>query len=124
MAKKKRKKPNYDVDAHMLDFSVSIIDIVEALPNTRSGNHIARKLVRFGTGALPYYSQGQHADSKKEFIQKMGAALKQLRETKVWLEVIYHKKLVECAKELRMLLKDCNELISILTEKVENTSKV
>ena len=83
MAKEESKKRKYDLEDRLLDFSVRIINVVEALPNTRSGNHIAGQLIRCGTAAAPNYGEAQSAESRRDFIHKMKIALKELRETQV-----------------------------------------
>jgi len=37
----KMKKQTYDLEERLLEYSVRIIKIVEQLPNTRAGNHVA-----------------------------------------------------------------------------------
>jgi len=39
----------YDLQDRLVDFVVRILNVVESLPNTRVGNHIAGQLVRSGT---------------------------------------------------------------------------
>jgi hypothetical protein len=39
----------YDLEERLIQFALMIIDIVEMLPNTRAGNHIAGQLIRSGT---------------------------------------------------------------------------
>lgn len=56
--KKENKNRKYDLEERLINFAVRIINIVEALPNTRAGNHIAGQLVRCGTAAAPNY--GEH----------------------------------------------------------------
>lgn len=67
----------------LINFAVRIINVVEALPNTRAGNHIAGQLVRCGTAPAPNYGEAQSAESPRDFIHKMKIALKELRETLV-----------------------------------------
>ena len=47
------KTPCYDLEERLLDYSVRIIKVVEALPNSRTGNHIAGQLpVDMATGKI------------------------------------------------------------------------
>ena len=39
----------YDLEDRLIDFALRISDIVEALPNTKLGNHIGGQLIRYGT---------------------------------------------------------------------------
>ncbi len=51
------KDKKYNLDKRLIDFAVRVINVVEALPNTRAGNHIAGQLVRCGTSAAPNYGE-------------------------------------------------------------------
>ena len=42
----KMKTQTYDLEGRLLEFSVRIIKIVDQLPNTRAGNHVAAQLLR------------------------------------------------------------------------------
>ena len=44
--RKKSKSRKYDLEERLINFAVRIINVAEALPNTRAGNHIAGQLVR------------------------------------------------------------------------------
>ncbi len=55
-AKKENENRKYDLEERLINFAVRIINIVETLPNTRAGNHIAGQLVRCGTAPAPNYS--------------------------------------------------------------------
>lgn len=108
----------------MLDFSVRIINVVEALPNTRAGNHVAGQLVRCGTSPAPNYGEAQSAESRNDFIHKIKIVLKELRETKVWLNIIQRKKLLaKSSDKLDSLIIECDELISIFVTSIKTAEK-
>ena len=88
------ERREFDLQDRLIDFAVRIISVVEALPNTRVGNHIASQLVRSGTSPAPNYGEAQSAESRRDFVHKMKVALKELRETQVWLLIIERKKYV------------------------------
>jgi len=119
MAKEKSEK-KFDLEERLINFSVRIINLVEALPNTRAGNHIAGQLVRSGTAPAPNYGEAQSAESRKDFIHKIKISLKELRETKIWLKIIEHKKF---ARNLKALIGECDELISIFVTSVRTAEK-
>ena len=72
-----KKTKEYDLEDRLINFAVLMIDIVEALPNTRASNHIAGQLVRSGTSPASNYGEAQSAESRKDFIHKMKIALKE-----------------------------------------------
>jgi len=115
--KKSGKRP-YDLEERLIDFCVRILDLVEALPNTRVGNHIASQLVRCGTSPAPNYGEARSAESRKDFIHKMKIVLKELREVRVWLLLIQRKALLKPAERVMPALSECDELISIFVASV------
>ncbi len=88
------KKPA-ELEERLIDFAVSVIGVAEALPDSRAGRHVAGQLVRSGTSPAPNYGEAQSAESRKDFIHKMKIALKELRESLVWLKIIERKPLCE-----------------------------
>lgn len=67
--------PN-ELEERLIDFAVSVINVIEALPNSKAGNHIAGQLVRSETSPAPNYGEAQAAESRKDFIHKMKISLK------------------------------------------------
>jgi four helix bundle protein len=62
----------YDLEERLIDFTVIITDIIEALPNSRLGNYIAGQLVRSGCSPALNYGEAQSAESRNDFIHKKG----------------------------------------------------
>src|ERR1039458_4157476 len=52
---------DYDLEERLLEYSARIIRLVERLPNTRAGNHLAGQLLRSGTSPLPNHGETQAA---------------------------------------------------------------
>ncbi|MBN2315396.1 MAG: four helix bundle protein [Sedimentisphaerales bacterium] len=113
----------YDLEKRLIDFAVQIINLVETLPNTRAGNHIAGQLVRSGTSPAPNYGEAQSAESRSDFIHKIKIVLKELRETKVWLQIIRRKRMTRSEKLTEPLIVECDELISIFVTSVKTAVK-
>jgi four helix bundle protein len=57
---------------------VGIIRVVDELPNTRTGNHVAGQLLRSGTSPSPNHAEAQSAESPGDFIHKMRICLKEV----------------------------------------------
>ena len=95
-----------------------MIGVVEALLDSNVGKHVASQLVRSGTSPAPNYGEAQSAESRRDFIHKMKVALKELRETLVWLKIIERKPL--CPPDrLREILQECDELIAIFVKSIQ-----
>ena len=113
----------FDLEERLIDFAVRIIRIVESLPKTKVANHIAGQLVRCGTSPAPNYGEAQSAESRSDFIHKMKVALKELRETKVWLLMIVRAMLIKPVSKLDSLIKENDELISIFMTSIKTAKQ-
>ena len=119
-------KPNgngkYDLEERLLDYSVRVMRLVEALPCTRTRNHIAGQLLRSGTASLPNHGEAQAAESRSDFIHKLKVCLKELRETRRWLLLTQRVPLVKAAK-IQPLLDETEELIRIFFKSITTSQQ-
>jgi four helix bundle protein len=107
------RRKGEDLEDRLLDFAARVGKVVDALPNTRLGRHVAGQLVRSGTSPAPNYAEACAAESRKDFIHKLGITLKELRETRVWLRLIVRAGLLP-PKRMLVLLDECEQLNNIL----------
>lgn len=120
MVKEERK---YDLENRLIDFTVMIADVVEALPNTKAANHIGGQMIRSGCSPALNYGEAQEAESKKDFIHKMGICRKELRETKIALKIIIRRSYKEVLSNSEKALKECLELLAIFSKSIETARK-
>jgi four helix bundle protein len=113
----------YDLLDRLIDFGSRVLDVAESLPSNRVGNHIAGQLVRSGTAPAANYSEAQSAESRSDFLHKIKIALKELRETAVWLTFIRRRTLVKPPQRLDAVAKECQELIAILVASVSTAER-
>ncbi len=117
------KERQFDLQDRFIDYAVRIIRLSAAIPDSKAGNHICSQLLRSGTSPAPNYGEAQSAESTADFIHKLKIALKELRETEIWLKIIMRSGLIKPPGELAPLLKETDELISILFKSVETAQK-
>jgi four helix bundle protein len=117
------KERKFDLQDRLIDYAVSIIHLSEALLNTKTGNHIHSQILKSGTSPAPNYGEAQSAESTADFIHKLKIALKELRETEVWLKIIMRAKLITPKDKLSPLLTETDELISIFVKSIETARK-
>ncbi len=117
------KEGEFDLEERLIDFAVRIIKLTEALPKTRAGNHISSQILRSGTSPAPNYAEAQSGESRGDFVHKVKVALKELRETKVWLRMMAKAGLVTPPSKLGPLIEENNELISIFVASVKTATK-
>jgi four helix bundle protein len=89
--------------------------VVNALPATRLGRHIAGQLVRSGTSPAPNYQEGCAAESRADFVHKLTICLKELRESHFWIQLIVKSKTLPEVK-MAGLLSECSQLCKILAK--------
>src|SRR5215467_15285475 len=94
-------------------FAARVGKVVDALSNTRLGRHVAGQLVRSGISAPPNYDEGCAAESKADFVHKLGVALKEQRETCGWLRFVIIARLLS-AKRVAPLLDEGKQLTKII----------
>lgn len=111
-----------EMEDRLLDFSVRVGSVVDALPDTRLGRHIAGQLVRSGTSPAPNYGEADAAESKNDFIHKLGIVFKELRESRVWIKLIIKARLLP-VKRMTALLDECEQLCSIIASSLITAKK-
>ena len=117
------KERKYDLQERLIDYTVRIIKLSEALPDTKAGKHASSQVLRSGTSPAPNYGEAQSAESPADFIHKLKVALKELRETEIWLKIITKAKMIKPASQLNPLLQETDELVAILFTSIETAKK-
>lgn len=105
------------LEERLLEFAARCGKVVDALPGSRMGRHVAGQLVRCGTSAAPNYAEACAAESRADFVHKLGISLKELRETRVWLQLCVKCKLLAPSR-LVPLTSECTELMRILAKSI------
>ncbi len=119
MSKKKENKSKSRqegiaaLEERFLDVATRIGNVVNSLPTTMFGRHIAGQIVRSGTSPAPNYGEACGAESPRDFAHKLGICLKELRETRVWLALIMRAKLIE-KRRIEPLYDEVDQLTRII----------
>ncbi len=108
----------YDLEERLLDYGAAIIRLTEGLPNGRAGNHVAGQLLRPGTSSLSNHGEGQAAESRDDFIPKLSICLKELKESRRWLQLILRVPLTRDVKSVETLGGETEELIRIFAKSI------
>ena len=107
----------------LVAFTCRMIDVVEALPNTRAGNCIAGQLVRSCHSPSFNYGEVQAAESRADFIHKLGICLKELKECRTALKIIMRKAMIQPVEKLNDIFSAIEELIAIIAKSIETAKK-
>lgn len=113
----------YDLEDRLVDYSCRMIDVVEALPNTRAGNYIAAQLIKSCISPTFNYGEVQAAESRNDFVHKLGIVLKELKECRSALKIIRKKGLIKPVSKLDGVYKETEELIAIIAKSIDTANK-
>lgn len=112
----------YDLEDRLVDYASSVVELTEALPNTRAGNHFAGQLLRSGTSPAPNYGEAQAAESRRDFVHKLGICLKELRESRIWLRIVQRRTLLKTSV-VEPVLRETEELIRIFKTSIATAKR-
>src|SRR5262245_31309318 len=98
-------------------FAARVGKVVDALPDTRLGRHVAGQLVRCGTSAPPNYDEACAAESRADFAHKVSVALKEAKETRGWLRFTHLAGLLP-EKRTAGIFDECEQLCKILGKSI------
>jgi len=108
-----------DMQQRTKDFAKQIIALCKQLPRTREGKLIGDQVFRSGTSVGANYRSACRGRTKAEFIAKLGIVLEEADETLYWLEILMECRILNPAL-LADLMREANELISILVASIKN----
>ena len=111
-----------DIQERLIDFAVNIIQLTTKFPKSPAGKHVSNQILRIGTSPAPNYAEARSAESPNDFIHKLKIALKELNETKVWLQIIVRSHMI-LINEFSGLQNECDELCRIISASVKTAMK-
>lgn len=102
-----------ELSERLWNLAARVGNVVDALPDSKLGRHVAGQLVRCGTSTAPNYDEAGAAESRDDFVHKLSLALKELRETRGWLRFVIKAALLPASK-LGDIVDECDQLCRIL----------
>ncbi len=114
---------NYDLEDRLINYTCRMIDVVESLPKTRSGNYMAGQLIKSCHSPAFNYSESQAAESPEDFIHKLKVVLKELKECRTSLKIIIKKAYITPLSKLDPIYKETEELIAIVGKCISTAGK-
>jgi len=103
-------------------FAANVLRTCRELPAGPAATHIERQLVRAATGGGSNYEEARGAESRADFVHKLGLANKEMREALYWLRLAVDAELLDpvCAASL---VSEADELIAILTTSIKTAKQ-
>ena len=101
-----------DIEERLVRMAVHVLEICDDLPGSAAGSHISDQLLRSGTAGAANYAEARAAESPADFVHKLGVVLKELNESRVWLELILERRLLD-PERVRSVFEECVVLSKI-----------
>lgn len=95
-----------------MDFAVRVLRLADALPQTVSGQTVARQVARSGTSVAANYRAALRGKSRADFVNKVTIVLEEADETDFWIELGERAGVVESDK-VGPLRREAEELVKI-----------
>ena len=76
-------------------FALRIIKMYKFLIEEKKEYVLSKQVLRSGTSVGANINEAQSAESKPDFIHKMGISLKELRETDYWLNLLHDSDYID-----------------------------
>ncbi len=92
-------------------FAVTVVKLYKILVEQKKEFVLAKQLLRSGTSIGANVREGLNAESKGDFIHKMGIAQKEISETIYWLELLKETEYLK-QTELDSIITDANEILN------------
>jgi four helix bundle protein len=96
------------------EFALSAVAFVASLPKNKVADVLGYQLLKSETSVGSNYREANRAESRNDFIHKIGIAEKEASESQYWLELLQGAHVGE-PEERNKLLREFNELIAIFT---------
>ena len=112
----------FDLEDRVIKFGVAVLEFSEKMPESKAATHLSGQLIRSATAPALMYAEASGAESRSDFIHKMGIALKELHETRSCLQIIKLKKCYHDVNQMDHLIDESNQLVAIFGKSI-NTAK-
>jgi four helix bundle protein len=109
-----------DLQMRLLRFSTRVFKAMNQLPYNADLRDNRNQLIRSSSSPGAHYGEAQSASSKKDFKYKIGAVLKELRESYYWL--LFFKEIFPKNQKFASLSIEGEELVKIFATILKNSS--
>ena len=94
-------------------FAIQIVELSKYLMNDKKEFVLSKQLLKSGTSIGANVREADNAESKPDFIHKMGIAQKEADETVYWIELLYAAKFLDKDK-FEQLIDEANQILKII----------
>lgn len=103
-------------------FALEIIKLYKKLTTDQKEYVLSKQLLRSGTSIGANINEAISAQSKRDFVHKLSIALKEVRETNYWLNLLMDSGYIDNTG-FTALQKSCSEISKILSSIILTTKE-
>ncbi|MBR5538865.1 MAG: four helix bundle protein [Clostridia bacterium] len=104
---------NNTVETKSFNFAIRIVNLYKLLTSAKNEYVLSKQILRSGTSIGANIAEAEQAQSRPDFISKMGIALKEASETKYWIKLLHSTDYLS-ESEYISILNDCVEIEKLL----------
>jgi four helix bundle protein len=103
-------------------FALEIVKLYKYLISEQKEFVLSKQVLRSGTSIGANIHEAIASESKKDFIHKLGIAVKEARETNYWLNLLNDSNYI-AKEQFGSLSANCDELVRILNSIILTTKE-
>ncbi len=108
------------IEKKSFNFAIRIVNLYKYLINEKNERVLSKQLLKSGTSIGANVSEAQRGQTLPDFASKMNIALKEANETFYWIKLLCKTDYIT-KDQFDSIIKDINEIISILTSICKTT---
>lgn len=113
-------KKIYNLEERTARFAEKLIDLLKKLPNNPINKRFIEQCAGSGGSLGANYCEADEAESRLDFIHKIGICKKETKETKHWIRLLAHAN-PEFKEEFRWFWQEAEELLLIFSKIVRSS---
>jgi len=104
---------NRELEERLISFSAEVIEFTDRFRKKPKLKSLVDQIIRSASSVSLNYGEAQSAESKKDFIHKIGLVMKELRETIANLRIMERFTDDSTRSEINRLINENDQLLAI-----------
>lgn len=102
-----------ELEKRLIELALEIHNICKYLDKSYLSYHLTKQIIRSSTSAALNYGEAQVAESRKDFIHKIGIVSKELKETSINLVMLKNVAKKQYQSRINTCKEKCEHLVAI-----------
>ncbi len=112
----------YDLEERTAAFGIAVLKLAKLIPENAITRPLISQFVASGTSVGANYCEADDAESKKDFVHKIGICKKEARESKHWLRMLV-EAMPEIRNQAKPLWQEAKELNLIFNAIIQSSKQ-